>query len=137
MSEVPAGFSTPTKDDPRLAADDSTPRGGLMDHATMPARLRIACRVLILTVGLVGQSFAQNFPSRPVRIIGGAPGSILDIVARQLADKLSPALGQPVIAEDKGSGFMMMDAAAKSAPDGHTLVVANFSMLAVIPHMYE
>jgi tripartite-type tricarboxylate transporter receptor subunit TctC len=42
-----------------------------------------------------------------------------------------------VIVEDKGSGFMMMDAAAKSAPDGHTLVVANFSMLAVIPHMYE
>jgi tripartite-type tricarboxylate transporter receptor subunit TctC len=108
-----------------------------MDHATMPARLRIACSVLILTVPLVGQSLAQNFPSRPVKIIGGASGSILDVVARQLADKLAPAFGQPVIVESKPSGIMMMDAAAKSAPDGHSLVVASFSMLVVIPHMYE
>jgi tripartite-type tricarboxylate transporter receptor subunit TctC len=86
---------------------------------------------------LIGQPIAQNFPSKPVRIIGGAPGSILDVVARQLADKLAPALGQPVIVESKPSGIMMMDAAAKSAPDGHSMVVASFSMLAVIPHMYE
>jgi tripartite-type tricarboxylate transporter receptor subunit TctC len=108
-----------------------------MDHATMPARLRIACSVLILTLPPVGQSFAQNFPSKPVRIIGSPPGSILDVVARQLADKLAPALGQPVIVESKPSGIMMMDAAAKSAPDGHSMVVASFAMLTVIPHMYE
>ena len=108
-----------------------------MDQATMLARLRIACSVLLLTLPPVGQPFAQNFPSKPVRIIGSPPGSILDVVARQLADKLAPAFGQPVIVESKPSGIMMMDAAAKSAPDGHSMVVASFSMLAVIPHMYE
>src|SRR5947208_16732279 len=108
-----------------------------MDQATMLARLRIACSVLLLTLPPVGQPFAQNFPSKPVRIIGSPPGSILDVVARQLADKLAPALGQPVIVESKPSPITMMDAAAKSAPDGHTLVVASFTMLTVIPHMYE
>ena len=108
-----------------------------MDRATMLERLRIACSVLLLTLPLVGQSLAQNFPSKPVRIIGSPPGSILDVVARQLADKLAPALGQPVIVESRPSPITMMDAAAKSAPDGHTMVVASFTMLTVIPHMYE
>ena len=79
-----------------------------MDQATMLARLRIACSVLLLTLPPVGQPFAQNFPSKPVRIIGSPPGSILDVVARQLADKLAPAFGQPVIVESKPSGIMMM-----------------------------
>ncbi len=92
---------------------------------------------LLLALPIVGQSFAQNFPSKPVRIIGSPPGSILDVVARQLADKLALPLGQPVIVESKQSPITMMDAAAKSAPDGHTMVVASFTMLTVIPHMYE
>jgi tripartite-type tricarboxylate transporter receptor subunit TctC len=108
-----------------------------MDREAMQAWLRIAFSMFLLTLPLIGQSFAQNFPSKPVRIIGSPPGSILDVVARQLADKLAPAFGQPVIVENKPSAITMMDAAAKSAPDGHSLVVANFSMLAVVPHMYE
>ena len=86
---------------------------------------------LLLALPIVGQSFAQNFPSKPVRIIGSPPGSILDVVARQLADKLALPLGQPVIVESKQSPITMMDAAAKSAPDGHTMVVASFTMLTV------
>jgi len=100
-------------------------------------RLCHAIGTLLLGFLLTGQSVAQTFPSRPVRIIAGATGSILDIAARQLADKLSPALGQPVIVENKMIGVMMMEAAAKSAPDGHSMVVTNFSMLGVIPHLYE
>jgi tripartite-type tricarboxylate transporter receptor subunit TctC len=100
-------------------------------------RLCRSIGTLLLGFLLIGQSIAQTFPSKPVRIIGGAPGSILDIAARQLADKLSPALGQPVIVENKPSGVMMMEAAAKSAPDGCTMVVTSFAMLAVIPHMFE
>jgi len=100
-------------------------------------RLCRAIGTLLLGSVLTGQSIAQSFPSRPVRIIGSPPGSILDIVARQLADKLTPALGQPVIVESKQTPVIMMDAAAKSVPDGHSMVVASFSMLAVIPYMYE
>jgi tripartite-type tricarboxylate transporter receptor subunit TctC len=99
-------------------------------------RLCRAIGTFLLGSLLIGQSIAQTFPSRPVRIIVGAPGSILDMAARQLVDKLSPALGQPVIVENKPNGVMMMEA-AKSAPDGHSMVVTNFSMLGVIPHMYE
>ena len=108
-----------------------------MDRATKLARLRIALGAFILGFALIGQSAAQNFPYKPVRVIGSPPGSILDVVARQLADKLAPAFGQPVIVENKPSAIMMMDAVAKSAPDGHSMVVASFAMLTVIPHMYE
>jgi tripartite-type tricarboxylate transporter receptor subunit TctC len=100
-------------------------------------RLCRAISTLLVGFLLIGQPLAQNFPSKPVKLIGGAPGSILDLAVRQLADKLTPALGQPVFVENKATGIMMMDAAAKSAPDGHSMVVASFSMLAVIPHMYE
>src|SRR5438309_5497971 len=108
----------------------------LSEHSTW-GRLYRAIGMLLLGFLLIGQSIAQSFPSRLVRIISATPGSILDIVARQLADKLSPALGQPVIVENKPSGIMMMEAVAKSVPDGHSMVVTNFSMLAVIPHMFE
>jgi tripartite-type tricarboxylate transporter receptor subunit TctC len=92
-----------------------------------------------LFVGLLlaAPSIAQTYPSKPVRIFVTTPGSILDVVARQLSDKLAPALGQPVIVENKASAIIAMEATAKSAPDGYSLVVAPFTQLAVTPYMYE
>jgi tripartite-type tricarboxylate transporter receptor subunit TctC len=73
---------------------------------------------------------AQSYPSRPVTLlVGGAPGSVPDIVARPLADRLSAALGQPVIVENKpgAAGSLAMSALIRSAPDGHTLALATMS----------
>jgi tripartite-type tricarboxylate transporter receptor subunit TctC len=94
--------------------------------------------VLALATALGVQ--AQPYPSRPVRIITVSPaGSILDIAPRQLADKLGPALGQPVIVDNKpgAGGQLAMEAVAKSPPDGHVVGICNFVQLAVNPSMYD
>lgn len=78
---------------------------------------------------LAGTAVAQTaYPSRPLRlIIPFAPGGANDISARILADELGRALGQPVVAENRpgAGGNIGAEAAARSAPDGHTLFWAQ------------
>lgn len=79
-------------------------------------------------------------PSRPVHLIApGPPGAILDIVARQLADKIAGPLGRPVIVENKPSagGILAMQTLARSPADGHTIAVASFAELAVNRSLYK
>lgn len=73
---------------------------------------------------------ADQYPSRPVKIIVPyGPGGATDIIARQLASKLSEMLGQGFVVENRpgASGNIALDAAAKAAPDGYTLFVGNVS----------
>lgn len=86
---------------------------------------------IILQCVLVGLAQAQvvtgSFPSRAMRIlVPGPAGSSPDIRARQIGTKLSEAFGQPVIVENRpgGAGLIAAREAAKSAPDGHTLLLA-------------
>lgn len=70
---------------------------------------------------------AQSFPSKPVRILVGAPpGGTTDTVARAVANEMSKTLGQSVVVENRGGagGNLAADLVAKSAPDGHTLLVS-------------
>jgi tripartite-type tricarboxylate transporter receptor subunit TctC len=83
-------------------------------------------------------SAGQNFPSKPVRIIVVyPPGGTSDAVTRLIAEKLSPALGQQVLVENRGGagGAIGMDAMAKSAPDGHTIAFSAISPLTLLPHV--
>jgi tripartite-type tricarboxylate transporter receptor subunit TctC len=86
-----------------------------------------ALLALILQVAFLGTAGAQAFPSKPMRILVGAPaGSSPDIRARQIGGKLSEALGQPVIVDNRpgANGMIAAREAAKAAPDGHTLLLA-------------
>src|SRR5258708_4171901 len=75
----------------------------------------------LLFAGLAG---AQNYPSRPVKVIvPWPPGQATDIAARLVAQKLQDSLGQPFVIDNKpgAGGSIGSEAAAKSAPDGYTL----------------
>ena len=98
----------------------------------------------LLVAGLLcAGALAQNYPSRPVRfIVPFAAGGGTDLIARRLAQKLSLALGQPVIVDNRpgASGVIGTDLTAKAAPDGYTLMIAtptftvNPSMMAKLPY---
>lgn len=81
---------------------------------------------------LSGAAGAQQFPTRPVRLVAPYPaGGVFDAIARMLAEKLSAALEQPVVVENKpgANGMIAISSVAKSAPDGHTLLVAGTSLV--------
>jgi tripartite-type tricarboxylate transporter receptor subunit TctC len=82
---------------------------------------------------------AESYPSKPIRIIvTGTPGGPPDLLARWLGERLAPALGGVVVVENRpgAGGNVAMQAAARSAPDGYTLVVAGQGPFALNPHMY-
>jgi tripartite-type tricarboxylate transporter receptor subunit TctC len=72
-------------------------------------------------------------------LVGFPPGQATDMVARLLADRLSPLLGETVIVENRPGqgGSIVLGSLAQSAPDGHTLVLAPLASLVVNPHLYK
>jgi tripartite-type tricarboxylate transporter receptor subunit TctC len=80
-------------------------------------------------------AMAQDYPSRPVKLLVPFPaGSSTDQVARLLGNELQTLLGQPFIAENKpgAQGTLAADATAKSAADGHTLLLATNSIATTV-----
>ena len=106
--------------------------------------LRIASMIAAVLLAVTGgQASAQGYPSKPIHLIVplGAGGAT-DLFARVVAEKLGERFGQAVIVENRpgAEGIIGMDAAAKSAPDGYTLVLgssttlaANFSLRSKLP----
>jgi len=97
-------------------------------------------RLIALLAGLLtGVAQAQDWPTRPVRVVvAGAPGSSIDIPVRAIAERLKERLGQPLVVENRpaAGGTAAAEAVAKSAPDGHTLLMAFNGPLAYAPFLY-
>ena len=85
-------------------------------------------------------SLAQSsYPNRPVKIIVPfAPGGASDFVGRIMQPRLSELLGQQIVIENRGgaAGTIGMEVAARSAPDGYTLVLANVGSMAINPGVF-
>jgi tripartite-type tricarboxylate transporter receptor subunit TctC len=84
-------------------------------------------------------ALAQTYPSKPIRIIiAQAPGSATDVISRVVGNRLQESLGQPVIIEARpgAGGAVGTEAAARSAPDGYTLFMANNSTHGSNPALY-
>jgi tripartite-type tricarboxylate transporter receptor subunit TctC len=100
-------------------------------HAT---RLLVGALLLVLAA----PAAAQQYPVKTIRFIAPfPPGGGVDIVSRAMAEKLSPRLGQPIVVENKPGASMTIgnDAAAKSAPDGYTLLVGPIGSQAIAHYM--
>ena len=101
-------------------------------------RLRALLCALCLLGGWAQFAFAQEYPSKPIRIIVPyPPGGFNDTLARTIGQKLTEKWGQPVIVDNRpgGGGTIGTNLAAKSAPDGYTLLIVSFSF-AVNPALY-
>ena len=93
-------------------------------------------RIFLLLLLCAGQALAQPYPSKPVRlVVGFAPGGAADFVARTLAEPLGRALGQPLVIDNRpGAGSSIAaEHAARSAPDGYTVLIASPSSILVNP----
>lgn len=98
------------------------------------------CALIAAAALLPGLAAAQDFPTKPVRIItpfpvGGGP----DGVARLVADKLARTWGQPVVVENRpgGNGFIAIDAFKRGAKDGHDMLVLDNVHLAAYPSLFK
>jgi tripartite-type tricarboxylate transporter receptor subunit TctC len=94
-----------------------------------------ALMLLLVTLAVA----AQDYPTRPVTLIVPFPaGGGVDAVARIVADKLSHALAQPIVIDNRGGagGVIGTRLAARAAPDGYTLVMSHTGTTSINPTLY-
>jgi len=102
-------------------------------------RVTLAIAVSACLVAAATTALAQGYPSRPIRVVVPfTPGTGMDIIARNVGPKLSERLGQPVVIDNRpgASGNLGAELVAKSAPDGHTVMVSG-NPLITSPHLYR
>lgn len=108
----------------------------------MTNTFRRAALLLALAAALAGPATvaAQAWPTRPITIVAAyPPGGVADQMARVLATELARRVGQPVTVENRvgASGMIGANHVAKSAPDGHTLLMGAMAEVVFTPHMHE
>jgi len=106
----------------------------------MTTLLRASAFALSLSLHGLASAQASDFPSRPVTIVTPfAAGSGPDAVLRLVSEKLGKAWNQRVVIDNKpgGGGFIAIEAARRSAPDGYTLLQLDSEHLAALPYLYK
>ena len=100
-----------------------------------------AAMAAIVAFSAGGPVAADDYPSRPiVLVIPLPPGGTNDIMARSVADKMSAALGQQIVIENRnagGSGTVGTRQVAHATPDGYTIILGYTSTLATGPNLYK
>ncbi len=97
-------------------------------------RIIVACMLLVLSLS----AHAQGYPNRPVKlIVADAAGGAPDQLGRMLAEKLSAGLGQQVVVDNRAGagGVLGAEMAAKSPPDGYTLLMTTSAIYAILPNL--
>ncbi len=119
---------------------------GDVEHAIQSRSISILKHLIVCAIGTIGAvlapaiAAAQNYPTKPVRIVvAQAPGSSADVVSRILAKKLNEHWNNPVFVENKpgANGNIGMGAVAAAEPDGYTLGLAVPSVMTVNPFVYK
>ena len=95
---------------------------------------------LFLLLGAGGEAAgAAAYPTKPLRlIVGSSPGGPLDLVARRVGPKISEALGQTIVVDNRAGagGTIAAESVARAAPDGYTLFLGSATTLCIAPHLY-
>ena len=95
--------------------------------------------LLLAAMSAAAGALAQTYPAKPIRlVVPFSPGGAADLTARTLGQKMSEQLGQPIVIDNKpgANGVLGIDAVAKSAPDGYTILLTDRGSLAVNPSLY-
>jgi len=101
---------------------------------------RISRSAILLAAVLApcGAALGQAYPAKAIRmVVGFPPGGGTDIIGRIVAQKLSDAVGQQVIVDNRGgaSGQLAAEIVAKSAPDGYTIMMVHIAAIAILPSL--
>src|SRR5262252_838324 len=97
---------------------------------------RIAAAIVLLA--LAAAAAAQEFPSKPIRlVVPFPPGGPLDISGRLIGKELQERWGQPVVVENKPGSTIGPEYTVKSAPDGTTLMIISSTPLVTLPHLQK
>src|SRR4051794_10887026 len=104
----------------------------------MHVAVRAIAAACVCAASLVAQ--AQQFPSKPVRIIVPfPPGNTADILGRLIGEKFQQRYGQQMIVDNRpgASGQLGLELAARAAPDGYTIAIGQGGNMVVAPHTYK
>lgn len=99
-----------------------------------------ALEIAIVASSLPAARAAEAYPSKPIRLlVGFAPGGANDLVARAVATRLGPRLGQQVVVENRSGagGNIATELVARSTPDGYTMLLASVASFAMSPAMLD
>lgn len=109
--------------------------------------MRVRSRTAVLAAVLASMAltfapwaFGQAYPNKPIKIVVTfPPGGGADFVARAIAPKLTEALGQPVVVDNRAGagGGIGSEVVAKSPPDGYTLLLGAAGTMTILPNLYE
>ena len=105
----------------------------------LQSRVAVTALCSLLGAGFATVTFAQSYPSKAIRLLlPFPPGGPTDLLGRQIAQKVSEQVGQPVVAENRpgAGGNLGTDIAAKAPADGYTLLLSS-NILAISQHLYR
>ncbi len=103
--------------------------------------MKTSLRLLaLLALACPGAAVAQDYPNHPIKVlVPWPPGQATDLAARMVSEKLVPALGQPLVIDNRpgAGGVIGSEVASKAAPDGYTLLAGSSGPISISPNVQK